>query len=302
MFAKLTSVYILFLLSFFLLTVNVYAQDEQLNDVYIEVKNVDYTNFLLNVDVKIHLNLEPNEEYTYLILPIRYNSNIKIFFEPNSEKGTVLTGYLGMGGNFIAQFSPTNKNAEYYLTFTNVQIPINETSDTEAFGYYSFSFYSICEDISKYSSDLVPIDRIHISDNNLLYSHPNAIQEHNKNSLLFSFEDIPYDILIYISKQSTNTNIILPIIIGISAVILGALSSLGLGIDARIQNHIKYKHLFRASSVLLIIVQIAFFCLYIYPKKYYNDLTFMSTISTLFGATIGIGSVVFFCTRKHSKK
>lgn len=302
MFAKLTSVCILFLLSFFLLTVNVYAQDEQLNDVYIEVKNVDYTNFLLNVDVKIHLNIESNEEYTYLILPIKYNSNIKFFVEPNSEKGTVLTGYLGRDGNFIAQFSPTNKNAEYYLTFTNVQIPINETSDTESFGYYSFSYYSICEDISEYSADLVPIDRIHISDNNLLYSSPNAIQEHGKNSLLFSFEDIPYDIFIYIAKQSTNTNIVLPIIIGISAMIIGALSSLGLGIDVRIQNYIKYKHYFRTFSLLFIIAQIAFFCLYICPQKYYNDLTFMSTISTLFGATIGIGSVVLFCTRKNPKK
>ena len=103
------------------------------------------------------------------------------------------------------------------------------------------------------------------------------------------------NIFIYISRQPTNTNFVLPIIIGIAAIILGILSALGLGLDTRIKNYIEYRNLFRAISIILVILELGFFYFYIYPRGYYHDLTFMSTISTFLGVTIGI-SIVVFCS------
>lgn len=195
---KLFYTYLL-LLSFDFIEVHA---EEQSNDIYIDVKDVDYDNYFVNADIKIHLNIEANNEFAYLILPIKYNPSMNLYIEPNSQKETILSGYLERDGNFIAQFLPLNQDAEYFLTFINVHILINATSDTEVFGYYSFSFESINEDISNYKKNLATIDSIHINDKNMLYSLPNAMQESNKNSLLFSCTDDSYDILIYISKQT----------------------------------------------------------------------------------------------------
>lgn len=284
---------------FWFLPVNAHAQSELLNDVYIETKRVDYSNYLLTADIKIHLNLDASEDFSYLILPIRYNSNLRFFVKPNSKRATILSGYLGSYGDFIVQFPPLDQSTEYFLDLTDVQIPINETPAGESFGYYSFSFYDISEDISSYKNNLIFIDRIHIVDNNYLNSIPNAMQENSRNSLLFSFVDANYDISIYISNQPENSNYTLPIILGISAVILGIITGFGLGIGERIKNHIKFWFCFRIVSLALVAFEIVFFYFFVYPRGYYNDLTFMSTISSLFGVTVAISVIVFISTRKH---
>lgn len=296
-------VFVIFVISFLLLPVDVQAQaeDKKQNEVFIEAKTVDYTNHILNADIKISLHLQSNKDYTYLILPIKNSPGMSFFVEPNSKKETILHGYLGLDGNFIVQFPPLNQSAEYFFTFTEVQMPIIETSNDEAFGYYSFSFDSITEDISRYSNSLISIDTIHIIDKNQINSYPSAIQENSKNSLLFSFSDIPYDINIYISKQPTNSGFLIPIILGVGCVIIGIVAGMGLQINVRIKNQKKYKILFRGLSVFVVILQIAFFGLYIYPNGFYNELTFMSAVSTVFGITIGIGGVIFFDTRKINK-
>lgn len=293
---------IFFLLSFLFLTADAHAETEaeQNNELFIEVKNVDYTNYLLSADISIHLNVKARDEFSYLILPINYNPNLNFYIEPNSKKATILFGYLEGNGNFIAQFPPSLENAEYFLTFTDVQIPIIKASNDETFGYYSISFSDINEDISSYERNLFSIDKIHLKDSNLLFSNPNAVQENSKDSLLFSFSDTPYNILIYISRQQTNTNFVLPIIIAIAAIMLGIISALGLGLDKRIKDLNKYRNLFRVASIIVIALELGFFCLYIYPRGYYNDLTFMSTISTLFGVTIGLSVVIFFSIPKHA--
>lgn len=175
--------YLLIFLSLSFCSIKVYAEDQP-NDIYIEVKNIDYTNYFLNADIKINLNIEASSEFTYLVLPIKNNSNMNFYIEPNSKKETILFGYLERDGSFIAQFSPSNQSAKYFLTLKDVQIPITVASDNEAFGYYTFSFDNINEDISNYKNSLVTINSIHINDSHMLYSMPNAIQEHDKNSLL----------------------------------------------------------------------------------------------------------------------
>ena len=293
-----TCLLILLLLSFSFMEVHA---DEQSNDIYIDVKDVDYTNYFLNADIKIHLNIKASNEFIYLILPIKYNSNMNFYVEPDSRKETILSGYLKRDGNFIAQFPPSNQNAEYFLTFTGVQIPINSTSDNEAFGYCSFSFMSINEDISNYEDNLVTIDSIHINDNNMLYSVPNAIQESNKNSLLFSCTDVPYDILIYVSKQTKKPNYFLPIMIVMFSIPTGLLAGLNSGVEKLIKKYIKYKIWFRLFSILLTIIPIYIFCSSIYPNGYYNDFTFMNVISGFFGTMLGISIAIFANTRKDSK-
>lgn len=274
---KLFFTYLLFLLVLSFDSMEVHAK-EQSNDIFIDVKDVDYDNYFLNADIKIHLNIEANNEFTYLILPIKYNPSMNLYIEPNSPKETILSGYLERDGNFIAQFLPLNQDAEYFLTFINVQIPINATSNNEAFGYYSFSFESINEDISNYENNLATIDSIHITDNNMLYSLPNAIQESNKNSLLFSCTDVPYDILIYISKQTKKPNYFLPIMIAIFSIPIGLLAGLNSGVEKFIHKYIKYRIWLRFFSILLAITPICIFYFVIYPNEYYNDITFMNII------------------------
>lgn len=293
---KYKHICILFLLSFMFFTIDAHAQNESLNEIYIEVKSVDYSNYLLYADVKVNLNLNACDNFLYLILPISYNSNIHFYIDPESKKETILSGYLGRDGNFIAQFPPSDQSSEYFLTFTDVQIPINETSNSESYGYYSFSFDNINEDITNYKYNLILIDKIHITDNNHLYAEPNAVQE-SKNSLLFTFIDTPYNILIYISRQPTNTNFLVPIVVGISAAILGIIASLGAGIDARIKKCIKYKKLLRIVSLAVIIFEVIFFYFCIYLNGYYNDLTVLTTMSTLFGVSIATSFIIYFSTR-----
>ena len=296
---KYRYIFILLLCFFVFLPINAHAQGELLNEIYIQTKRVDYSNYLLSADIKIHLNLDASEDFSYIILPIRYNSNLRFSIEPNSKKETILSGFMGSYGDFIVQFPPLDQSAEYFLTLADVQMPINETLNDESFGYYSFSFYNISEDISSYKNNLIFIDRIHIVDNNYINSIPNAIQENSKNSLLFSFADANYDISIYISNQPETSNLALPIIFGISAIILGIITGFGLGIEERIKKHIKLWLRFRIASLVLVALEIAFFCFYVYPGGYYNDLTFMSTISSLFGVTVAISFIVFVSTRKH---
>lgn len=232
---KLFFTYLLFLLLLSFNFMEVHAE-EQLNDIYIDVKDIDYDNYFLNADIKIHLNIKANDEFTYLILPIKYNSNMDFYIEPTSQKETILSGYLERDGNFIAQFLPLNQDAEYFLTFINVHIPINAASNSEAFGYYSFSFDSINEDISIYENNLATINSIHITDNNMSYSIPNAMQESNKNSLLFSCTGVPYDILVYVSKQTKKPNYFLPIMIAIFSIPIGLLAGLNSGVEKFIKN------------------------------------------------------------------
>lgn len=296
---KLFFTYLLFLLLLSFDFIEVHAE-EQSNDIYIDVKDVDYDNYFVNADIKIHLNIEANNEFTYLILPIKYNPNMNLYIEPNSQKETILSGYLERDGNFIAQFLPLNQDAEYFLTFINVHIPINATSDTEAFGYYSFSFKSINEDISNYRKNLATIDSIHINDNNMLNSWPNAMQESNKNSLLFSCTDVSYDILIYISKQTKKTNYFLPILIAIVSIPIGLLAGLNSGVGKFINKYIKYRICFRLFAILLTIIPICIFYFFIYPNNYYNDFTFMNIISIFWGTILGISVSIFTNTRKNN--
>lgn len=297
---KLFFTYLLFLLLLSFDFMEVHAE-EQSNDIYIDVKDIDYDNYFLNADIKIHLNIEASNELTYLILPITYNSSMGFYIEPKSRKETILSGYLKQDGHFIAQFSPLNQDAEYFLTFINVQIPINAASDNEAFGYYSFSFESINEDISNYKNNLAAIDFIHITDSNMVYSFPNAMQESGKNSLLFSCTDAPYDILIYVSKQAKKTNYFLPIMIAIFSIPIGLLAGLNSGVEKFIKKYIKYRIMFRLLSILLTIIPICIFYFIIYPNEYYNDFTFMNIISVFWGTLLGISIAVFTNTRKNNK-
>lgn len=292
--------YLLIFLSLSFCSIKVYAEDQP-NDIYIEVKNIDYTNYFLNADIKINLNIEASSEFTYLVLPIKNNSNMNFYIEPNSKKETILFGYLERDGSFIAQFSPSNQSAKYFLTLKDVQIPITVASDNEAFGYYTFSFDNINEDISNYKNSLVTINSIHINDSHMLYSMPNAIQEHDKNSLLFSCPNNQYDILIYVSKQTKKPNYILPILIAILTITTGIGSGLSSAKVKLIRKYIKFKILFRLSSIIVLVIQILIFIYIIYPNGYYNDLTFMSVISGFFGTTLGISTAIFINTRKNYK-
>lgn len=297
---KLFFTYLLFLLLLSFDSMEVHAE-EQSNDIYIDVKDIDYDNYFLNADIQIHLNIKANDEFTYLILPIKNNPSMDFHIEPYSQKETILSGYLEQNGNFIAQFLPLTHDAEYFLTFINAQIPINAASDNEAFGYYSFSFDSINEDISNYENNLVTIDSIHITDNNMLYSLPNAMQENGKNSLLFSCADVPYNILIYVSKQTKKPNYFLPIMIAIFSIPIGLLAGLNSGVEKFIKKYIKYRIWLRLFAILLTIIPICIFYFFIYPNEYYNDFTFTNIISVFWGTILGISVAIFTNTRKNNK-
>ena len=45
---------ILFLVPFLFLTIKAHAEDVPINEIFIEAKSVDYTNYLLNADISVH--------------------------------------------------------------------------------------------------------------------------------------------------------------------------------------------------------------------------------------------------------
>ena len=139
-------------------------------------------------------------------------------------------------------------------------------------------FRSINEDISNYKDNLATINSMNINDNKKLYSVPNTMQESNKNSLLFSCTDVPYDILIYVSKQTKKPNYFLPILIVLFSIPTALLAGFNSGVEKLIKKYIKYKIWLRLFSILLTIIPIYIFCSSIYPNGYINDFTFMNII------------------------
>jgi len=280
---------------------SIYAKDNTRNEVYIEVKNIDYLNYLVTANLKITVVLDKNngegESYAYLILPFKATPNIKLFVEPNSTDATVLSGYIGGNGSFITQFPLLDVESVYYLTLNNVQFPINQASDSDVFGFYNFSFYEISGNIADYENSLIYLRSIRIKDSSILRTHPNAVQESDKNTLSFDFANAPYKISAYLSKQ-TNTNTDVNLIVGISTIILIIISAPFFAYKLEELNN-TLQNLFFAIVIIIILIQIGFFCFYIYPKKYHHNLAVISAITSVFGLCVAfvIRLVMLFISR-----
>jgi len=274
----------------------------KINEMRIEIKSIDSTNYHLLAYVTVKLHLPSGMGHRHLVLPFKNNPSLNFFIEPESTKNTMLSGFLNGGyGNFLAQIEMKGTPSDIFLSFHNVRINIHPSSNNDAIGYYRISFESITEDLSLYYNSMIHFDRIHLNDERILFVQPNAIQGNERNTLIFDNIQDTYDITVFISKEKNNihnANLIMSIIIGIAATLLGILTSLGLGIEKGIKKRAKHKYLFIILSLLFLIIQIIVFIAYTMPTGNYNELTFMSTMSTLFGVSLWFCFIVFYSTRK----
>ena len=261
------------------------AQDKQLNELYIVVNNIDYTNNILYADVEIHVFLEAANEFSYIILPIAYSSVDEFFIETSSERNTILSGYLDGNGSYVIQIAPLNKQAEYFLTIKNIRLPVFPTSNERSFGYYAFTSYDIKGDVSYYNKNLVVINRIYVSNTNVLRTEPAATREDDRNMLMFPINNESYDVKVFLAKQAINNGFIaVLIVIGITLVTGFIPAIIKKDYDELLKRRVK---IIIPVSVIGLALLITVFVLYI-PNEYRNDLTFLSIYWGLLGIIIGV--------------
>jgi len=284
-----------------------YASEvEPQNTMSIEVKSIDSTFEFIAVDVEVALFLPSGEGSRHLVLPFKYNQSIGFFIEPKSTNNTLLSGFLNGGyGNFLIQIELMDKPSEIHITIKNVRLPIMPTSDPDSLGYYSIPLNSIIEGFSDYVDSMIYIDRTRLKDERLVLSRflidqPNAVVGSEKHTVELDIDQGGYAIIAFISKEMTGkTSWILSILITIAGTLLGIVAGFSIDLDKRIAAaKIWVRNTLRVGCLLFLIGQIVLFFVFTLPTGNYNELSFMSLMSTLFGASIGFCIIVFYQKRK----
>jgi len=275
-----------------------FASDENHNNIFIDITNVDYDSNIVTANIKVSIIQNSGEGLTYLLLPFGSNPDIMFFIEPNSTSNTILSGYLNNYGDFIVQIPLLPQKAYYYFTFFNVHFSLHTTSDNDSSGYYRIALNESHTFLANQYDNLVQFGTLRINDKNVSYTQPNAIRE-NDRSLVFNFPEMPCEIFVFLMNPSDNINILLPIIAGVAAILLSFLASFSLlGIDSIMKTIKKYKAFFRILSVVPVVASIIFFWIF---RENYGDTVFITAICTIFGISTCISIIIFSNTRNSSK-
>ena len=271
---------VLLLLFVSLLHSNIYAQEQESdtdsNTITFVTEKTDYDNRLLFANAKIHLTLEANEENVYLILPIEDKPGLRFYIEPNNSKRTIMHGFLAETGYLVVQFSPSALKEEIDISINDIQMSIKESSDEEAFGYYYLGFNKANEKIPAYINNLIEIDMVRVSDNNILSSEPKAIQDRRG---LITFSDDKRDVSIFVSKQEKATpSLIIPLIVGTAFLLVDLVCAFYRNeIKAAVIKNQKHKGIISVITVIIIAVEIYVFIKYIIQTQYYTEATIFFT-------------------------